>query len=133
MSHILDLRKSNQADLRTGCRRLLVNLLMLLFAAGLVGCRSLTIGSMPHSDLQQLRPKAPRVLNQCLALPGNGPLIAAHFGALARLTELHGVFNAGAGGGSASITLFLYESMLANPAVYQCGPGSAMNSRSLAV
>lgn len=56
----------------------------------------------------------------CAAVRGNGELIAAHYGALARLVEHYGPFHAMAGGSSASITTFLTESMQMNPLVQTC-------------
>ncbi len=56
----------------------------------------------------------------CAALRGNGQLMLAHFGALARITETYGVLDGMAGGSSGSITTFLYESILMNPAVNNC-------------
>ena len=67
-------------------------------------------------DLPPLSPH-PRL---CAALRGNGELILAHFAALGALVEKLGVFDGLAGGSSASITLFIYESILRNPAVRVC-------------
>ncbi len=53
----------------------------------------------------------------CTAIRGNGNLIAAHFGALARILEDQGEIHAMAGGSSGSISAFFYESMLLNPAL----------------
>jgi hypothetical protein len=55
--------------------------------------------------------------NLCTAIRGNGNLIAAHFGALARILEDQGEIHAMAGGSSGSISAFFYESMLLNPAL----------------
>ncbi len=61
----------------------------------------------------------------CAAVRGNGPLIWGHFGALARILETEGLVDGIAGGSSGSITSFLYESVLANPEIYQsCATGS---------
>jgi len=60
-------------------------------------------------------------LQFCAAIRGNGQLISAHFGALARLVESYGPIDAAAGGSSASVTIFLTESMQRNPAIYACG------------
>src|SRR5262249_21728456 len=56
----------------------------------------------------------------CAAIRGNGPLISAHWPALARVVANYGLIDAAAGGSSASITMFLYESILHNPLVYDC-------------
>lgn len=63
----------------------------------------------------------PSDLSLCAAIRGNGDYLFAHFGALARIVEHYGLVNGVAGGSSGSITSFLYESMLKNPAVAQCG------------
>lgn len=49
-----------------------------------------------------------------LALRGNGELQAAHWGALARVIEDHGLPTSQAGGSSATITMFYLDSMLDN-------------------
>jgi hypothetical protein len=51
----------------------------------------------------------------CAAVRGNGELMPAHWGAMARLVERYGIPSAMAGGSSASITLFLMESISLNP------------------
>lgn len=56
----------------------------------------------------------------CAALRGNGPLITAHFSSMARVVENLGIFDGAAGGSSASITMFIYESMLLNPDLSGC-------------
>jgi hypothetical protein len=56
-------------------------------------------------------------LKLCAAVRGNGHYILSHFGALGRITENFGVLDAMAGGSSASVTMFLYESILMNPLV----------------
>jgi hypothetical protein len=60
----------------------------------------------------------PAVPNNCAAIRGNGELVMSHFTSLARLVEDQGVIDGLAGGSSASISMFIYESMLANPAVW---------------
>ena len=56
----------------------------------------------------------------CAAVRGNGQLIPAHFGSLARIAEHYGPLDAISGGSSASITSFLAESMQMNPLLDQC-------------
>jgi len=51
----------------------------------------------------------------CLAVRGNGELIWGHFGGIARILETEGLIKGIAGGSSASISSFLYESILTNP------------------
>lgn len=50
----------------------------------------------------------------CLAVRGNGELIAAHWGAISKLVQEKGMPKAMAGGSSASITIFLLESLAQN-------------------
>lgn len=51
----------------------------------------------------------------CIALRGNGDLEPAHWGALAQTIEKFGLPTAMAGGSSASISMFLLDSIAANP------------------
>jgi len=51
----------------------------------------------------------------CLAVRGNGELIWGHFGGIARILETEGLIKGIAGGSSASISSFLYESIMTNP------------------
>ncbi|KYG65751.1 hypothetical protein AZI86_01355 [Bdellovibrio bacteriovorus] len=53
----------------------------------------------------------------CIALRGNGEAQPAHWGALARSVEQLGLPNAMAGGSSATISMFLLESMASHPMV----------------
>jgi hypothetical protein len=50
----------------------------------------------------------------CAAIRGNGPKMPSHWGSMARLTERYGMPSAMAGGSSASITMFLLESISLN-------------------
>ncbi len=59
-------------------------------------------------------------LKLCAAVRGNGELITAHFASLARIVEHYGTIDAASGGSSASITIFLTESMQSNPAIADC-------------
>ena len=45
----------------------------------------------------------------------------AHFGGLASVVENFGLVDGVSGGSSASISIFFYESMLANPVLWNCG------------
>ena len=56
-------------------------------------------------------------LDRCVALRGNGTHIIGHTTSLAKITNRWGEIQAMAGGSSATITTFLYESILINPAV----------------
>lgn len=56
----------------------------------------------------------------CAGLRGNGTNILNHFSSLAAITEKYGVVDGVAGGSSGSITSFIYESMLMNPAITGC-------------
>lgn len=53
--------------------------------------------------------------NYCAAIRGNGELMPAHWGAMSSLVEEQGLPSAMAGGSSASITMFLLESLSLNP------------------
>lgn len=53
--------------------------------------------------------------NYCAAIRGNGELMPAHWGAMSSLVEDQGIPSAMAGGSSASITMFLLESLSLNP------------------
>ena len=57
----------------------------------------------------------------CVGIRGNGPRIWAHFSSLARITESFGPISAAAGGSSGSVSVFLFESVRANPLVTRCG------------
>jgi len=63
--------------------------------------------------------------SMCLAVRGNGQLITAHFAAIARVLEHHGLFDGASGGSSGSITLFLLESVQENPLVRSCDSDDA--------
>ncbi len=56
-------------------------------------------------------------MDRCVALRGNGTHAVAHIMSLARITTEWGEIQGIAGGSSATITSFLYESILLNPAV----------------
>jgi hypothetical protein len=56
----------------------------------------------------------------CAAIRGNGQLVFAHFASLARIVEHYGPLHGAAGGSSASITIFLTESIQSHPAVTDC-------------
>ena len=68
----------------------------------------------------------------CTAIRGNGPLIWAHFGALSKILETEGLIEGSAGGSSASISTFLYESILANPVLWENCPGGACTAQHVA-
>ncbi len=56
----------------------------------------------------------------CTGVRGNGNRIFAHFGSQAQITGRYGPLEAVAGGSSGSITVFLAESVQANPLMYRC-------------
>lgn len=62
---------------------------------------------------------APKQL--CTGVRGNGNRIFAHFGSQAQITGRYGPLEGAAGGSSGSITVFLAESIQANPLMYRCG------------
>ena len=51
----------------------------------------------------------------CLAVRGNGELAPAHWGGFAKLVERMGFPKAMSGGSSASVSLFLFDSVSLNP------------------
>ena len=53
--------------------------------------------------------------NYCLAIRGNGEAMPAHWGAMSQVIQKKGMPKALAGGSSASISLFLLDSLAANP------------------
>lgn len=74
-----------------------------------------------HSD-----EASPSQLKLCAAIRGNGHYVITHFASLARLIESYGIVDGVSGGSSGSVTTFLYESMLKNPAL---GTGEARAAR----
>jgi len=62
-------------------------------------------------------------------MKGNGPRILGQIASLARVTEEFGEINALAGGSSASISTFLYESIALNPAVRQCATPTGIGTQ----
>lgn len=57
----------------------------------------------------------------CAAVRGNGGHLMAHFGGLAAVTENFGLVDGISGGSSAAVSVFFYESMIANPLLWTCG------------
>ena len=89
-----------------------------VLAAGLTvaGCEGTSTETTSGLRADPANPERSPAL--CAAVRGNGQLIWAHFGALARILESEGRLIDGiAGGSSASMTAFLYESIVNNPAV----------------
>ena len=60
-------------------------------------------------------------LDLCVGIRGNGPRIWAHFSSLARISEEFGSIQGAAGGSSGSVSVFLFESVRANPQTARCG------------
>ncbi|CAN5729463.1 hypothetical protein BH10BDE1_BH10BDE1_30180 [soil metagenome] len=67
----------------------------------------------------------------CLAIRGNGELAPAHWGALAKVVEKMGLPKAMSGGSSASISLFLLESIAQNPLLKTGSPDQQRATASL--
>lgn len=63
---------------------------------------------------------SPPELKLCAAIRGNGQQVMSHFHAMAGIVEKVGLVEGVSGGSSATFTTFLYESMLLNPAVWNC-------------
>ncbi len=86
--------------------RLMVRLLGLLLIIGAM------VPRQAHASVT-----SPRF---CAAIQGNGDAIFAHFHSLAHIISYYGMFDLAAGSSSASITMFLIESMLQNPEIANC-------------
>ena len=71
----------------------------------------------PKAPASAMKAITPEPLERCVALRGNGTHLMAHTTALAKITSRWGEVQAMAGGSSGTITTFLYESILMNPAV----------------
>jgi hypothetical protein len=60
----------------------------------------------------------------CTAIRGNGHYIVTHFASMARIVETYGLIGGAAGGSSGSISVFVYDSILKNPAATTCSKGA---------
>jgi hypothetical protein len=103
----------------------------LIFAASLlVACSSNDDPpSQPDGGCEGPRCDAgAEVRSMCAAIRGNGDRVFAHFASLARIVEHYGPLGGAAGGSSASITIFLIESIQRHPLVVDCG-GSPCSAR----
>jgi hypothetical protein len=89
----------------------------LAFAAGTEGCAS-SDGAAEDGGSEINEGSGPKL---CAAVRGNGQSIVTHFASLSRIVEHYGVIDGMAGGSSGSITTFIYESILKNPAITTCG------------
>jgi len=70
------------------------------------------------SDSAFFSPDKPKL---CAALRGNGDKVLAHIASMAGIVERYGVIDGVAGSSSSAISLFLYESALMNPSIWNCG------------
>lgn len=75
---------------------------------------ALTISSLTNLSFADATKDYAHENNYCAAIRGNGELMPAHWGSMARLTERYGMPAGMAGGSSASITMFLMESISLN-------------------
>jgi len=73
---------------------------------------------VPKSETSFYSPEKPKL---CAALRGNGDKVLAQFSALAGLVERVGVVDGIAGASSSTVSMFLYESILMNPLIWNCG------------
>lgn len=89
---------------------------LCLVSLGATSCKNEQRPSAAKQEYQVANADTPKL---CTAVRGNGQLIWAHFGALARILETEGPISGFAGGSSASITAFLLESILKNPGLAQ--------------
>lgn len=99
-----------------GCPRNCKALLLICFLAPHFGCRT-TAGREASTAKGSVLPDVDGSEGYCVALRGNGDRINALVNSLARTVEHYGAPIALAGGSSASITAFLYESISLNPNV----------------
>lgn len=95
--------------------------LLSAFAAFVMGCGADDSADPTNPDLSNGKGDDSGSTTVCAAVRGNGQLIPAHFGALARVVEHYGPMHAIAGGSSGSITSFFVDSMQQHPALDQCG------------
>lgn len=95
--------------------RVLIKLMLLTTC--LVAC-SLKQGTVLGNNELLATRRQPKV---CAAVRGNGNLVMAHYGALGHYHEYYPIFDGFAGGSSASMTAFIYESMRLNPVLTSCG------------
>lgn len=66
-------------------------------------------------EIKSAKPRNPSSTeNYCVAMRGNGELMPAHWGSLARVMETYGAPDGMAGASSGSMTTFLWESAMAN-------------------
>jgi hypothetical protein len=84
-------------------------------AVTVLALSSLSFGSVIPNDA--VSTESPKL---CAAVRGNGGSMMAHFGALASIVENFGVVDGVSGGSSASVSIFFYESMLANTELWNC-------------
>jgi hypothetical protein len=114
--------------LKTFGRRLLAATVLMLPL--MQGCRTTENPPSTASQASEIKaapvgsPETSLTPNFCAAIRGNGNYIFTHFAALARIIEHYGLIDAAAGGSSASLTIYAYESILLNPAITACGEGS---------
>ncbi|MFM8314756.1 MAG: hypothetical protein ACKOA8_10760, partial [Deltaproteobacteria bacterium] len=72
----------------------------------------------PKTDTSFYSPEKPKL---CAALRGNGDKVLAHLSAMAGMVERIGVIDGIAGSSSSTVSMFLYESALMNPLIWDCG------------
>lgn len=95
---------------------------MAVLMATTVACGSSTSDPAQNATPNNIDGKGDQTgdVTMCAAVRGNGQLIPAHFGSLARIVEHYGPIHAMSGGSSASITTFLTSSIHANPLTTDC-------------
>ncbi|MCP4448022.1 MAG: hypothetical protein GY811_22205 [Myxococcales bacterium] len=99
-------------------------MLRFLLISSLLGSTALAACGSPSDsddDCSDDRCDETAELKLCAAVRGNGELISSHFASLARIVEHYGPIDGAAGGSSASISIFMTESMQMNPATTRCG------------
>lgn len=101
---------------------------MLPFILLLGACRTSSEGKLQSVDFDPKQQLAEAKI--CAGMRGNGQRMPALFGGLAQIVEDKGIPSRVAGGSSASMASFFYESMAMNPAVWQCGAGPCSDRES---
>lgn len=97
--------------------RRLAGLSLALAAVALPACTAASEDGDPEAATAQTTGNGPKL---CAAVRGNGESILTHFASLSRIVDHYGVVDGMAGGSSGSITTFVYESVLLDPAISSC-------------
>ncbi len=102
-------------------KRIFIGLISVLFALGCGGDTS-DDGNAENNRANNGNGKGDQISGEtvCVGIRGNGELITAHFGALARIAEHYGPIDGVSGGSSGSISAFMLSSIQSNPLILDC-------------